>query len=425
MFYFLYNAILTLLWPIYILGSLFISKVRDFRRSRITLDDFANLNPESRPLLWLHAASVGELDQALAVSREFRASHPGVRIVVSVFSMSVKKLESGDVDFMFRLPVDFYWSWSALIDTLRPNALVTFTWDVFPNLLLHLEKKKIPAYLSCAALSADSSRLKFPMRILMRSVYKKLAGIGAVDTANLARFQKLTGSSQGTRDQAITRIEVTGDSRYDAIFHKIENAKLSPEIESRLKLPGRTWILASTYAACDAVIFPHLESILREFVDLNVLVFPHFVDEKRLRAIEEGLRRYSLNSSRFTSGENTRVRIVDQLGVLALAYRYATFAYVGGGFHHRIHNTGEPAAFALPILTGPRIETSPVALLLEKEGALVRINSQTLNTQVKAWLADDSVRLTAGRGGQDSLKRERGSARKFTQVFLDREFSYS
>ncbi|MBL8018831.1 MAG: hypothetical protein JNM27_04120 [Leptospirales bacterium] len=431
MFYFIYNAILSILWPVYVLCSILMPGLREFRRSRITLDDFPALNPQGAPLLWLHAASVGEMDQALAVAREFRPLHPKVRIALSVFSLSVKKLEHSDVDVMFRLPVDFYWSWAKLLRALKPGAFVTFTWDVFPNLLLHLKKNQTPAFLSCAALAADSSRLRFPLRPLMKPVYRKLSGIGVVDQNNLERFQILASAEDRQQDQSKAnqrsrdwpRVMVTGDSRYDAIFHRIENAKLSDEIERKLKSSSRNWILASTYAACDDVILPHLKAILDEFRDLNVLVFPHFVDEKRIQSIEAKIREQSLSYTRFSDSTPGRICIVDQLGVLALAYRYAAFAYVGGGFHHRIHNTGEPAAFALPILTGPRIETSPVALLLEEKGALSRIDSQTIVDRVRVLMKDDAQRVATGRRGQQALQNERGSAKKFVAAFLSAVFA--
>lgn len=431
MFYILYNAILLILWPVYFLCSLVLPRVREFRRSRRTLGDVSGLNPQGLPLLWLHAASVGEMDQALAVAREFRSVHPNVRIALSVFSLSVKKLEHPDVDVMFRLPLDFSWSWASLVRALNPGAFVTFTWDVFPNLMSHLKKNQIPAFLSCAALAADSNRLRFPLRSLLRPVYRKLTGIGVVDEANLERFQILArpespGKAQSGLKHGLPgwpRILITGDSRYDAIFHKIEHAKLSDEIEQKLKSVSRTWILASTYAACDEVILPRLKSILDDYRDLNVLIFPHLVDSKRIQDIESKLRDQRLSYVRFSDPNTARIRIVDQLGVLALAYRYAAFAYVGGGFHHRIHNTGEPAAFGLPILTGPRIETSPVALLLEEKGALFRISSDTIVDRVRIWMENDAQRIESGKRGQQALASERGSAKKFATAFLNEVFA--
>ncbi|HMU81735.1 MAG TPA: glycosyltransferase N-terminal domain-containing protein [Leptospiraceae bacterium] len=410
-FYFLYNALLVLLWPIYQLLSLFVPRVRQFRLSRNEVGPQSFLGSDGQPVFWLHAASVGEMDQALAIARELKR-RGGCKIALSVFSLSVKKLQQPDVDFMFRAPVDFPWAWKRWVKRISPAAFVTMTWDVFPNLLASLRAARVPSYLACAALSHDSSRLKFPLKQLLGSVYNKLSGIGAVDLENAERFRAIAGS---------TDVRIIGDSRYDAIFHKIQTTKLDSDTQRRLSSQGRTWILASTYRACDQKIFPELSALLRDFEDLRVLVFPHFVEEERLLEVEEGLRAASIESRRFSDPDisGARVVIVDRMGILALAYRLADFCYVGGGFHHRIHNTGEPAALGLPILTGTRIETSPIALLLEKEGALYRCeDGRQIIRHVRDFLDRKDYASSRGRAGQKAIEQACGSSRKFVDAFL-------
>ncbi len=407
-FYLLYNAAILSAAPFYFFFSLFVPKLREFRAARTRPADA----PEFEGAIWLHAASVGEMDQALAIAREIRRRSKST-IVLSVFSMSVKKLGHPDVDYMFRAPVDFPWAWGQWIRRLKPAVFVTMTWDVFPNLMRALASENVPAYLACAALASNSSRLKLPSRYLLRSVYSKLTGIGAVDEANAGRFRALTPFPE--------RVRVTGDSRYDAIFHRIETAKLDPDAEKKLSFSGKTWILASTYAACDDQILPHLPALLEQSRDLRVLIFPHFVEEPRIVEIEQKLAKVSLQSARFSSSNagSCRIMIVDRLGILALAYRLADFCYVGGGFHHRIHNTGEPAALGLPIVTGPKIETSPIALLLEEVGALFRAaDGDSLFQRVHEWNVSPGEAAKAGSLGQDAIRREQGASRKFVDAFL-------
>lgn len=409
MFYLVYNCLAVCLWPLYLAVSFFWPKAGEFRRSR-TVD-----LPERQGAglcLWLHAASVGELDQAMALVREIRRRKIQSFIAVSVFSMSVKKLEQPGVDMMFRMPVDFPWAHKRIVRALKPNAFVTMTWDVFPNLLRTLEAANVRSYVCSAALSAQSGRLKFPLRQLLRPVYGKLAGIGAVDEANALLFQQLHPQPGA--------VAVTGDTRYDSIFHRIETAALPPAQEALLTHSGRTWILASTYRKCDEEILPHLPGLLDTFPDLRVLIFPHFVEEARLKEIEQALSAAGLASSRFSSGRKDRVCVVDVLGILALAYRKGLFCYVGGGFHHRIHNTGEPAALRLPVLTGPRIRTSPVALLLASHGCLLPCAGGTeILAAARKWLNDPDEARKAGEKAHNVIAAERGSSARF----MDRFFS--
>lgn len=409
MFYLFYNIAAVLAWPVYALLGLVSAQMREFQRSRQS----ANLPviPAGRACVWLHAASVGELDQAMAIVRELRLRGSNAFIAVSVFSNSVKKLEQPGVDFMFRLPVDFPWAHGRLIAALNPQFFVTMTWDVFPNLLRSLNARGVPSYLCSAALSPDSSRLKFPLNWMLRGVYAKLAGIGAVDNSNRDLFRRLHPRPDV--------VHVTGDSRYDSIFHRVESASLDAGHQALLAHSGATWILASTYKQCDAQILPHLKALLSEFSDLRVLVFPHFVEESRLREVEEGLALHNIECSRFSQGKKTRVCLVDRMGILALAYRFGLFCYVGGAFHHRVHNTGEPAAMRLPVLTGPRIQASPVAGLLASEGCLQACkDGSELALRARELLRDSKSAREAGERAYNVISRERGSSKRFVDQFL-------
>ena len=60
--------------------------------------------------------------------------------------------------------------------------------------------------------------------------------------------------------------------------------------------------------------------------------------------------------------------IVDTIGQLAKIYRYAKFAYVGGGMKKSgLHNTLEPAAYGIPVVIGEYFGKFQEAVLLEKK----------------------------------------------------------
>lgn len=438
MFYLLYNSFLRLLRPCYLLAALLLPAARRFQASRRTgaerLERFLE-GHAGDAVLWLHAASVGELDQALALAREIRArtsqaSGPRPRLIASVFSLSVTKTELPEFDLVFYLPLDWPGRWRKILDSMRPQVFVTMTWDVWPNLLRELSRRKVPSFLCSAALAEDSPRLRGWRRRLLQPVYACLTGIGAVDEDNRARFLKLLPDPG--------RVLVTGDTRFDTILHKIEHTRLDSatrENLERLKGEASLWIHASTYAADDRELFAVLPDLLDSFRDWRVFVFPHHIDEERLRAVEAAAGAAGLSIARYsqlsahageasnddgqTGAETPRCVLVDRMGILALAYRHGDFCYVGGGFHHRIHNTAEPAALGLPILTGPRIDTSPIALELERAGALRRLHSAAeIATAARQWMTNDTERKSTGRIGHDLVHERAGGARAFYDAFL-------
>ena len=48
-----------------------------------------------------------------------------------------------------------------------------------------------------------------------------------------------------------------------------------------------------------------------------------------------------------------KVLIIDNIGLLSKLYRYATVAYIGGGFGVGIHNILEAVAYGKPVVFGP------------------------------------------------------------------------
>jgi 3-deoxy-D-manno-octulosonic-acid transferase len=402
----LYSLLLIFLLPAYGLARIFSKQARLFAKTRSEGKHvIRKALLYDGPLFWLHGSSAGELDQALAIAREIRRRKIEGKILITVFSLSVKRLPAADADFTAYLPIDFPWAWR-MIQT-RKNALtfITFTWDVYPNLLHRIRKMGGSAYLCSAALPANSWRIKHSR--WLRPVYADFNGIGAVDEANRTRFLQLLPDE--------SRVAVTGDTRYDTIFYKLEHAPLAADDAKRLTSAQPLLILASTYEACDERLLPHTKQWLDNHPDLDLWIFPHHVDEHRLAECERSLKRLQIDFKRYSEGP-ARVVLVDRLGLLARAYEKARYCYVGGAFHHRVHNTAEPAALGVSVLTGPQIETSPIALQLESEGTLFRRDS---GAEIFATLddleKDEKRRLLLSQKSRRYMLSQRGAS----EVFLD------
>ena len=109
------------------------------------------------------------------------------------------------------------------------------------------------------------------------------------------------------------------------------------------------------------------------------------------------------------------------MGILAFAYKYALFAYIGGGFHHRIHNTIEPAAFGLPILCGPKIFSSPEAIVMHKLGGVfIAQNNEEYNNHLIELLSSmDKTRQIGEKNRKFVLDNMGASLRIYLKVFSD------
>src|SRR6185312_11889147 len=109
----------------------------------------------SRPLVWLHAPSVGEGLQARPVVTLLRARRPDLQIAYTFFSPSAERFaRSVGADFTDYLPFDTAANARAALDALRPSALVFSKLDVWPLLAECAAARTIPLGLISATLSA-------------------------------------------------------------------------------------------------------------------------------------------------------------------------------------------------------------------------------------------------------------------------------
>jgi 3-deoxy-D-manno-octulosonic-acid transferase len=360
----------------------------------------------SRPLLWIHAPSVGEALQAQPVVELIRSQRPAVQIAFTYYSPSAERfggnlVQRHLVDFADYLPIDHARDVDAALEALAPTALVFSKLDVWPVLVDRAASRGVTLGLLSATLSARSSRRSPFARALLHDAYARLDAIGAIDAEDAQRLIAL-----GARPEVI---EVTGDTRYDQVWRTATNAAGAfPE------LAGRTVCVAgSTWPPDERVILPGwLGSGLR------LIVAPHEPTPTHVRPIETWADNHHVASSRLSAIDRASdLVIVDSVGILARLYARAHVAYVGGGFHAAgLHSVLEPAAYGVPVLFGPRHSGSRDAgLLLAAGAARVVTTSADVRTAFAEWGGDAG--RTVGAAAREVVRQGLGAAsRSFALV---------
>src|SRR4051812_46678386 len=163
-----------------------------------------------RPLVWFHAASVGEGLQARAVIEALRSLRPELQLAYSWFSPSAESFGRGlGADFADYLPLDHAPTLRRALDALRPGAIVFSKYDVWPVLTRVAAERGIPLLLLSAALPAGAGRLNPAARALLRPAYARLERVGAISAADAERFAALGVSA--------ARRSAMGDARFDQV----------------------------------------------------------------------------------------------------------------------------------------------------------------------------------------------------------------
>jgi len=225
----------------------------------------------------------------------------------------------------------------------------------------------------------------------------------------------------------VKNVTVCGDTRFDRVF---EIAQRAEGIESldRFCKDSLCCVAGSTWPADEALIVAHFREYFRKekieeqykrftstqhspdisSTDLysadnkrfKLIIVPHEVDERQIGKLTSLLNdiphiRYSELAGR-EMGERlaaSSVLIIDSVGILSKAYKYGSFAYVGGGFGAGIHNILEPATFGLPVVFGPKFSKFREAReLAGLEGAFPIKTGEELSSIFDRLISDSSFR---------------------------------
>jgi 3-deoxy-D-manno-octulosonic-acid transferase len=360
----------------------------------------------SRPLVWVHAASVGEGLQAKPVLSRLRARRPDAQIVYTFFSPSGRQLAGTiDADFTDYLPFDNAAHMDAALDALRPTLLVFSKLDVWPVLVERAKLNGVALALISGSLPSRSQRLAGIGGALVKDAYLALDAIGAASADDAARFAA-AGIPRA-------RIEVTGDTSYDQVIARAAAAKESRVVES-LSSTRFTLVAGSTWPSDNRVLFPAWERIRRLDSKARLIIAPHDLSDRQLGAIEAWARpSYKLARLSEAGAASAEVIIIDRYGVLGDIYAVADVAYVGGGLHRPgLHSVIEPAAFGVPVIYGAtHARRRDADLLLAAGGAAAIDSANSLESALAEWLPE-AKRKAAGARATAVVRQEAGASER-------------
>lgn len=273
---------------------------------------------------WFHAAS-GEIEYGKAVIRGLKSRVPNAQVVVTYTSPSAEKLFANirdQVDFFIPLPWDRPGQIRNLLKTLNPKIIIFSRTDLWPELIYQARKAKIPLGLISA----------LPQKSLSQ---KWLA-------------PKFT---------FVSSVETDGDTRFDQVFYRLnQTSKLQIQPNSKTLVCGSTW------PEDEEILFKIFSELIHK--GFKIVLSPHDVSESNLERVKSALQKYEWSFE--TLGTQKQIQadilLIDKIGYLADAYRFADFAFVGGSFKDKVHSVMEPLCCGLVVLTGPHIKNNPEAL---------------------------------------------------------------
>lgn len=369
----------------------------------------------ARPLLWIHAPSVGEGLQALPVIQRIRSRRPDVQLAYTFFSPSAESFAATTgAAFHDYLPFDSSRDMRRALDALAPSVLVYSKLDVWPVLTADAASRGTKLGLLSATVPESSRRRSGVVLLALREAYRSLDAVGAISPADAERLLAM-----GVRGD---RLGVTGDTRYDQVWGRATapNTRRDALME-KFRDDRLTLVAGSTWPSDEKRLLDAWNRLWKEIPEVRLIIAPHELSESHLGNIERWSRASGLSLSR-TSDDTPRLEsdviLVDQYGLLGDIYALADAAYVGGGFHDAgLHSLLEPAAFGTPVLFGPMHSDNRDARLLIAGGGAIRCpGAGDITARLLAWFTNEKVRHKAGQSARRVVESGLGGADRSAEL---------
>lgn len=355
------------------IGSIFSKKLKQFRNGRKSLlERAAEAIKPGKPVIWFHCASVGEFEQARPLIEEYR-HNADVRILVTFFSPSGYELRKNYslADWVFYLPTDTPRSAKEFVRIVNPSKVIFIKYDLWYNFLCAIKKQGAELYLASAIFREFQ-----PFFSWYGGFFRKMLGfftsIFVQDEESKTNLKKIGIDGN---------VYVTGDTRFDRVHEITGKSKNFPVIENFIG-EDFTIVAGSSWPQDEQMI----AAVLKNFSRIKLVVAPHEINAERIEKVVETFKQYgTLLFSDLTgtaeatkpleahdggagASHESRVLVIDCLGILSSIYRYADFAYIGGGFGAGIHNILEAATYGCPVAFGPNCKKFKEATDLIKLG---------------------------------------------------------
>lgn len=395
---FIFTTIVHLISPFHSKASLLINgrkkwaeKIRD------------KINDEDR-IVWIHCASLGEFEQGRPVIEALKRNNSRLKIVLTFFSPSgyeVRKNYS-EADYVLYLPSDTPRNAARFIKLVNPEFVIFVKYEFWNNYISILYEQNIPLYLISAIFRPQQHFFRW-YGSFFREMLKKFRMIFVQDQQSLDLLSGI----------GIKNVSLAGDTRFDRVMEIAQTARDIPRIE-QFRGEERLFLAGSSWKQDEEIIAQYIN----KFPDrMKWILAPHEIDRPNIDRIEKLFNVSAVRYSEFSEATaDSRVLIIDNIGMLSSAYKYAYIAAIGGGFGKGIHNILEAACWGIPVMFGPGYKKFREAVELINENGAMTFNSfGDFSDILDKWLTNEDFYLKSSKTSAEYIQRNCGATDKILQ----------
>jgi 3-deoxy-D-manno-octulosonic-acid transferase len=351
--------------------------------------------------LWLHAASVGEVNAALPLLRGLLQRYGTGRLLVTTNTPTGARALARQLPAVAHgyLPVDWRFAVDRFLAGARPRLALIMETELWPALYAGCAARGVPPIVVNGRLSPRTLRTAAWLRRLYAEALGGCAAVLARAECDRAGFLRLGAAPD--------RCETVGNIKFAA-------AAAGPIAPVVL---GRPYVVAASTREGEET--PLLQAWRQTARGDRVLVIVPRHPE-RLPAIRRRLdaagARYSVRSRGEAVDAATEVYLADTFGELAGFYAGADAVFVGGSLVPKGgQNLIEPAALGRPVVVGPHMENfqAETRLLLQAEAVRQVGSPAALAATLSELLAEPAAAAALGLRARAAVAAEADVAERY------------
>jgi 3-deoxy-D-manno-octulosonic-acid transferase len=363
------------------------------------------LAPNTKPIIWMHCASLGEFEQGRPVLEGLQKQYPNYNILLTFFSPSGYKVHKNytGAHYVFYLPMDSKSNAAKFLQITKPSIAIFVKYEFWHYYLTQLKKLQIPTILIAGIFRNNQVFFKW-----YGAFYKNL-----LHTFSAFFVQDKSSETLLATVGIIDQVYIGGDTRFDRV---IEIAAGFTPIDSIAQfcnnelvvVAGSTWLEDDETIAHFEKANPHIKFIIA----------PHDITNQRLQNCL-GLYKNAVLYSDYvknihTATQNFNTLVIDNVGMLSKLYHYASISYIGGGFGaDGIHNCLEAAVHYKPVLFGPVYDKYIEAIgLVEAGGAISIEDALDFEAVANELFSNDNKRKEMGQLAGGFVLAHKGASAK-------------
>jgi 3-deoxy-D-manno-octulosonic-acid transferase len=364
-----------------------------------------------KPLLWIHAVSVGETRASAPLIQALQRRFPEHQLLLTHMTPTGRETSEqlfGDTVLRCYLPYDYPFAVRRFLARFRPQLGVLMETEVWPNLIAGCGARQVPLALANARLSEKSARAYGRAGALAREAFSRLSLVCAQSEDDARRLHALNAEN----------VVVTGNIKFDIAPPPSQPAD-SAALRQLLGAQRSILLAASTREGEESLL---LEAFVTSPAPRPLLVIvprhPQRFEEVAALIAQRGLR-HQRRSANEAVHPDSEVVLGDSMGEMFAYYGAADLALIGGSLlPYGGQNLIEACAVGTPVLVGPHTynfaQASELAVAC---GAARRVPDAAAALQEAAiLLADPASRQRMGDAARAFWRANRGATERTVEA---------